>query len=263
MNDDLTIPAFLDRTKSMNTAVTLPATGLPGMVERAAASLAGAKSAAEVLEARDMASVAYDTAKRAARLAKAKGAHDDIVARVHRAQADALDIEAGAKRRLADEYDAAQERGEVATRADQNLLPDQKKVSVSDIGLTHKDIHEARMIRDAEVADPGVVRRAIDEAVESGEEPTRAKVRRAVIRTARPDAEPGPRPARGKAAICQRVREAISALSGLPPAGEVVDYFRGTDEAVLVAERLPVAMRWLSEFSDLWPEEGAHAEAAE
>jgi hypothetical protein len=31
----------------------------------------------------------------------------------HRAQADALEIEAGAKRRLADEYDAAQERGEV------------------------------------------------------------------------------------------------------------------------------------------------------
>ena len=34
-----------------------------------------------------------------------------------RAQADALEIEAGAKRRLAVEYDAAQERGEV--RGDQ------------------------------------------------------------------------------------------------------------------------------------------------
>lgn len=78
----------------------------------------------------------------------------------HRVQADALEIEAQAKRRLADEYDAAQERGEVATRSDQNLLPDRKKVSVSDIGLTHKDIHEARIIRDAEKVDPGVVRRA-------------------------------------------------------------------------------------------------------
>ena len=65
---------------------------------------------------------------------------------------EAPDIEAGAKRRLADEYDAAQERGEVATRADQNLLPEQKKVSVAEIGLTHKDIHEARIIRDAEEA---------------------------------------------------------------------------------------------------------------
>jgi hypothetical protein len=42
-------------------------------------------------------------------------------------------------------YDAAQERGEVATRADQNLLPDEK-VTVADIGLTLK---EARLIRDA------------------------------------------------------------------------------------------------------------------
>jgi len=38
----------------------------------------------------------------------------------HRAQADALEIEAGAKRRLADEYDA-QARGEVATQRDGKL----------------------------------------------------------------------------------------------------------------------------------------------
>lgn len=94
----------------------------------------------------------------AARFARAKSAHDDVIAAVYRAQADALEIEAMAKRRLADEYDAAQERGEVATRADQNLLPDEKKVSVSDLGLTHKDIHEARQIRDAETAEPGVIR---------------------------------------------------------------------------------------------------------
>lgn len=66
------------------------------------------------------------------------------------------------KRRLADGSHAAQERGEVATRADQNLLPEQKKVSVEEIGLTHKAIHEARIIRDAEAADPGIVRRVAD-----------------------------------------------------------------------------------------------------
>jgi len=37
---------------------------------------------------------------------------DELIAKVHRAQADALEIEATAKRRLADEYDVAQERGE-------------------------------------------------------------------------------------------------------------------------------------------------------
>lgn len=35
-----------------------------------------------------------------------------VLAAAHRAQADVLEIESIAKRRLADEYDAAQDRGE-------------------------------------------------------------------------------------------------------------------------------------------------------
>ena len=60
-----------------------------------------------------MARVAYDAAKTAGRMARAKQAHDDVIGAVYRAQADALLIEARAKMRLADEYDAAQERGAV------------------------------------------------------------------------------------------------------------------------------------------------------
>lgn len=251
MTDDLAIPAFLDRT------------GLPGMVSRAASTLASAKSAAEVLEARDMASVAYDTAKRAARLAKARDAHDELVAKVHRAQADALEIEAAAKRKLADEYDAAQERGEVATVGNPAIVPDgNNKATAADIGISRKDIHEARMIRDAEEASPGVVREAIEEAIEAGEEPTRAKVRRAVIKTVKPDADvrPPARPARGREAIAGRVREAITALSGLPPPGEVVGFLRGTDAAVIVNDHLGPAADWLAEFAEIWRD---YAEAAE
>jgi hypothetical protein len=79
-----------------------------------------------------------------------------------RSQADALVIEAAAKRRLADEYDAAQERGEVARNGDN--LPsvsklNAKKPTAAEIGLSRKQIHEARDFRDAEEADPGVVRR--------------------------------------------------------------------------------------------------------
>lgn len=51
--------------------------------------------------------------------------------------------------------------------------------SAAAIGLSRKQIHEARLIRDAERADPGIVARTVADAVESGEEPTRAKVRRA------------------------------------------------------------------------------------
>ena len=35
------------------------------------------------------------------------------------------------------------------------------------IGISRKDIHDARIIRDAEVAEPGVVKAAIDEAIQS------------------------------------------------------------------------------------------------
>ena len=63
---------------------------LPTLVDRAASMLAGAKTAAEVLEAREFAGLAYDAAKRAARLSRAKAAHDDLIAAAHRAQADAL-----------------------------------------------------------------------------------------------------------------------------------------------------------------------------
>ncbi len=96
---------------------------------------------ANALEARDMASVAYDAAKKAARLGHAKQAHDELIAAAYRAQADALEIEAGAKRRLADEYDAAQERGEVSDQGKPSRaegLP-----TAADVGLSHKDIHEA------------------------------------------------------------------------------------------------------------------------
>lgn len=151
---------------------------LPGLIDRAATMLAGAKTAAEVLEAREAAGLAYDVAKRAARLKSAKAAHDDLVAAAHRAQADALEIEAAAKRRLADEYDAAQARGEVAGHGRSKVEP-ANVTTAADLGLRRDQIHEARRLRDAEAADPGIVRRTLDQKLERGEEPTRSAVRRA------------------------------------------------------------------------------------
>jgi hypothetical protein len=162
------------------TTITPTPASLPSLVDRAAAALLSARSAAEVLEARDMASLAYDIAKKTARLSKAKQAHDDLIGAAYRAQADALEIEAQAKRRLADEYDAAQERGEVASNGGSRIPKQSSGPTAADIGISTKSIHEARELRDAEEADPGIVRRVLDEAVDAGEEPTRAKVKRAV-----------------------------------------------------------------------------------
>lgn len=159
---------------------TVDPNSLQALVSRAAAQLATATTAAQVLDARDAATAIYDAAKRTARIAKAKGAHDELVAKAHRAQADALDIEAGAKRRLADEYDAAQERGEVAKAGDPRPSVREGLATVADIGLKHKEIHDARQVRDAIEANPMVVRQALDDILAKGDEPTRAALKKAI-----------------------------------------------------------------------------------
>jgi hypothetical protein len=169
----------------MNAVVGTSATRLPSLVRQAAEALARAETAAEVLAAGEMADAAYAEAKRAARLARAKGAHDELVAAAHRAQADALEIESLAKRRLADEYDAAQARGEVQSPGGnrRNIIPDKNNdpAHVEDIGLTRKQVFDARQIRDAVAQDPGVVRRVLDDMLAHGDEPTRSAVRRLVV----------------------------------------------------------------------------------
>lgn len=93
-------------------------------------------------------------------------------------QAHALAIRARAEMRLAEEYDAAQDRGEVAgvggNRGNQFAsVSDGNAATASDLGLARKDIHEARQFRDAEKAEPGLISRALDAMIERGEEPTR------------------------------------------------------------------------------------------
>lgn len=63
--------------------------------------------------------------------------------------------------RLADEFDAAQERGEVASgRTAKSSEGEDFQATVTDLGMSHKEIHEARQIRDAELAGPGIVLRS-------------------------------------------------------------------------------------------------------
>lgn len=173
--------------------------GLPGLIDHAATMLAGAKTAAEVLEAREAAGLVYDTAKRVARLGRAKAAHDDLVAAAHRAQAHALEIEAAAKRRLADEYDGAQADGDVGRQgARTDLVRDVNKVvpSAAGLGLNRREIHEARLLRDAEAANPGIIRRTLDEKLERGEEPNRAALRKMVVDAAMRGMRPQRKPSR-------------------------------------------------------------------
>jgi len=68
--------------------------------------------------------------------------------------ADALVIESAAKCRLAEEIDAAQERGEVRKDGERGkAVPDKNgfsKPRITDLGLTRKAVYEARTLRNAE-----------------------------------------------------------------------------------------------------------------
>jgi hypothetical protein len=89
---------------------------------------------------------------------KQRRPHDDLIAAAFRAQADALEIEALAKRRLADEYDAAQERGEVQKAGGArnfNVPKKNNEPTAADIGLTRKEIHEARIWQQIRAMDGG------------------------------------------------------------------------------------------------------------
>ena len=158
---------------------------LPAMIDRAAKALASATTAGEILEAQHHANMAYAEAKSVGRMARARKAHDDIIGAVYRAQANALEIEARAKMRLADEYDAAQARGEVASgnRAkDFGVLSDNAKpATAKDLGFNRREIHEARKLRDAEAEEPGFVKNTLDAIVAAGEEPTKAALKKAHV----------------------------------------------------------------------------------
>lgn len=186
--------------------------GLPALVQRAANQFASAISAAETLEAAEMASVAYDASKKAARLAKAKGAHDEIIAKAHRAQADALEIEAAAKRRLADEYDAAQVRGDIGKHGGSRQVSEGETWKATDV-IPPKEIHEARLIRDAEQAQPGIVRETLEARLAAGEEPTKAALREAVIEAAKQGLRGGGQSTSNKNPIYEAPTEAGKAWS--------------------------------------------------
>lgn len=168
---------------------------LPALISKAAQALAKATTAGEILEAGRNAKVAYDAAKLAARLTVAKEAHDEILTICHKTMADALMIETQAQCRLADEYDAAQERGEITKHPGprKQLVPNKNQLfSAAEVGLTRKQVHEARNIRDAEKKKPGAIQKRLNEQLENGKDPTRAEVRRVVNEVIKPK-EPKPR----------------------------------------------------------------------
>ena len=164
----------------MGEMLTKEAESLVSLIQNARTMLEHAETSAEVLEAQAMADTAYDMAKRAGRLAKAQQAHDDVQHAARRMQADSLRITARAQIRLADEIDAAQERGELATGRPNKSISNEN--TFADVGLTANQVFNARKLRDAEAQDAGAIDRAIDAAFDKGD-PTRAEMKRQLFKS--------------------------------------------------------------------------------
>lgn len=146
---------------------------LPAMIDRARSRLAEARTSAEVLEARAAAQAAMHYAK--------------LVDATNETVADCLAIVKRAEIRMADEIDAAQGRGELATDATgggrpRKTPPDTGEVSKPATfkelpGVSTQRLAEWRKLRDA--GGEEVVDKAIRGALDEGRAPTNADVRRA------------------------------------------------------------------------------------
>jgi hypothetical protein len=228
----------------MNMLAITPSESLPTLIDRASAALASARTSAEVLEARDLARVAYDAAKSAGRMFKVKQAHASLIADVHRAQAHALAIRARAEMRLAEEYDDAQDRGEVATIGQRSNVAAPNVSTAAELGLRRDEIHEARKIRDAERADPGIIHRAIEGMIERGEEPTRAALRKEIT------AKPKPQMAREPLWVWGRVkdfdRDGILAISPMILAAGMTGEMRQD-----MRNQLPAVIAYLTKLEQI------------
>ena len=174
---------------------------LPDLIRAAASKLSSATTPAEILMARESAGLAYDAARRAARLAKATTAHDDIVSSCRRVQADALNIECEADIRLADEIDVAQEAGEIlkGRPSKENI-----KARLADLGVGRAQLHQARALRDAIATSPGALRIALSDLIEKGVEPTRSFLRREISKIRTRERSPGEVENQGLRLICGR-----------------------------------------------------------
>ncbi|PZR79125.1 MAG: hypothetical protein DI537_41405 [Stutzerimonas stutzeri] len=122
----------------------------------------------------------YDEAGAARNFAARMKASEDVIAHVQAIIGEALDIESYAKVALANEYDAAQAAGMVATRGRPKKVNGENLIRLEDVGLSKGLIFDARKLRDAELQQPGLIREVIATRVAEGLIPTRANLRAAV-----------------------------------------------------------------------------------
>jgi hypothetical protein len=148
---------------------------LPALIDRARSRLTEARSSAEVLEAMVAAQAALHYAK--------------LIRAANETQADCLKMIARAKIRMANEIDGAQQRGELAQRKDggrPSKTPPKpgevsKPATFAHLNIDPRRVHEWRVLRDAGEA---VLEMAIHGALDEGRAPRMADIWRELRKVA-------------------------------------------------------------------------------
>ncbi len=157
-------------------AAILPETSdLVAAVERARALFDQGDYHAAML----LASGAYDQAKAAGSYALKVKASRELIDKARRMQADALKIESLCYVAMADAVDDAQAKGKLSRGGRPETVQDADRFSLEDVGIDKRRLHEARQIRNAELANPGFIDRVVEQRLEEGFEPSRASLKHA------------------------------------------------------------------------------------
>jgi hypothetical protein len=197
--------------------------------------LDGAKTSAEVLEAKAQAQAALHYAK--------------ITKAATETQAVCLKIIVRAESRMADEVDAGQERGEIAKPnqpVSQYVGKSDIPSTLSDIGVTRQQVHDFRKVRDA---GPEKIDAIIDDAVEQGRVPSRAEILLAI------DPNVDPSPPEGFAEKIQVVGQISELAKKLEQTGPSL--IAGASEirdADRVLRSMEIISSWGDRFSTHWSE---------
>jgi hypothetical protein len=132
----------------------------------------------DVMAARQLAEGVYEQAKAGGRFSARMKLKESLEA-CHRIQADALSIEIKTKMLIAEEIEKLKAAGKML-KGRPKSIPDENAFTLEEIGLTSKELHDAKKWLDADRKTPGIAERAIAARLAQGLEPSRSNLRASI-----------------------------------------------------------------------------------
>lgn len=146
-------------------------------------------AAGDLVAARDLAQFAYSSAPAFAKMAEKLRLKEALEA-CQRIQADALEVVSYSEIHIATDWERLSAEGKTHRGRPKSVVVEDAFTAL-EVGLTRDQIHKAKKLRDAENAEPGFIRRTIEELVRNGVAPTKAGLRAAIGTKSASKAEKG------------------------------------------------------------------------